>query len=218
VAETEWNIAKASPHCCLCNTGFAVEVPYFSALLHDASGLTRKDYCDNCFQTQRPAELYYFWKTQVPAEDPEARKAWKQRPVVDIDYVFDFFKRLEGDAGQQKIAFRYILALMLTRKKILVADSRTTLPDGSSAQIFAEKRGGQKHTVIEPALNEEEISSVSAELGVLLGLTPPPQSAPSTPPATDATNSDAAPAAAAEATAGAVASSEAEEGTKGAVE
>lgn len=215
MAETEWKFAKASPHCCLCNTGFAVEAPYFSALLQDASGLTRKDYCGNCFQTQRPTDVFYFWKTQVPAEDPEARKAWKQKPVVDIDYVFDFFKRLDGETGQQKIAFRYILALMLTRKKILVGDSRTTLPDGSSAQIFAEKRGGQKHTVIEPALNEDEISSVSAELGVLLGLTPPP---PPTPAVTDATNSEAAPAAAAEATAGAVASGEAEEGTKGAVE
>lgn len=217
MAEIEWNIAKAGPQCCLCNTGFAVEAPYFSALLQEAGGLTRKDYCGNCFQNQRPADVYYFWKTQVPAEDPEARKAWKQKPVVDIDYVFDFFKRLDGETSQQKIAFRYILALMLTRKKILVADSRTTLPDGSSAQVFAEKRGGQKHTVIEPALNEEEISSVSAELGVLLGLTPPPQAAPSAPPAPDAQSTDAS-AAAAEATAGAVATGEAEDGTKGAVE
>jgi len=186
VAEIEWNIAKAGPQCCLCNSGFAPEAPYFSALLQDPSGLTRKDYCGNCFQTQRPADLFYFWKTQVPVEDPEARKAWKQRPVVDIDYVFDFFKRLEGEAGPQKIAFRYILALMLTRKKILVSDSRTSLPDGASAQIFAEKRGGQKHTVVEPSLSEDEISSVSAELGVLLGLKPPPSPAQAEAPKTDA--------------------------------
>jgi hypothetical protein len=186
VAEIEWNIAKAGPHCCLCNSGFAVDAPYFSALLQEPSGLTRKDYCGNCFQTQRPAEVFYFWKTQVPAEDPEARKAWKQRPVVDIDYVFDFFKRLEGEAGPQKVAFRYILALMLTRKKILVSDSRTSLPDGSSAQIFAEKRGGQKHTVVEPSLSEDEISSVSAELGVLLGLKPPPSPAQADAPKTEA--------------------------------
>lgn len=180
MAEIEWNIAKASLRCCLCNSGFAAEAPYFSALLQEPSGLTRKDYCGNCFQTQRPADVFYFWKTQVPVEDPEARKAWKQRPVVDIDYVFDFFKRLEGEAGPQKIAFRYILALMLTRKKILVSDSRTALPDGASAQIFVEKRGGQKHTVVEPTLSEDEISSVSEELGVLLGLKPPPAPAPKT--------------------------------------
>jgi hypothetical protein len=181
VAEFEWNIAKPGPQCCACQAGFAVEAPYYSALLQEATGLVRKDFCNNCFQTQRPADLYYFWKTQISAEDTEGRKAWKQKPVVDVEYVFDFFKRLDGDPNPQQIAFRFILALMLTRKKILVADGRTTLPDGASAQVFAEKRGGQKHTVVEPSLSEAEIDSVSAELGVLLGLKPPPAKAPAEP-------------------------------------
>jgi hypothetical protein len=93
------------------------------------------------------------------------------------------------------VAFRYILALMLSRKKILVADGRTTLPDGESAQVFAEKRGGAKHTVREPSLSEEEIGTVSAELGVLLGIAPPPQKTQPAAAAGGETNNEAAPAA-----------------------
>ena len=77
-----------------------------------------------------------------------------------------------GGASQRR-AFRYILALMLARKKMLVFEGKKKDAAGAELHLFRERRGGQIHPVHEPALSPDEVAAVSAELGVLLGLTPP---------------------------------------------
>lgn len=221
MAEHEWNFAKAQNACCVCQTAFVPEQRYYSALIQtaapapvaaetaeaaqpaeakkkDESGMDRRDYCTGCFESKRPENIFYFWKTQLPNADGDK----PHRPRIDIDYVLEFFKRLEGDNGPQRAAFRYILALMLARKKVVIFEGRKKDASGADVHLFREKRGGQIHQVVEPALSEEEVASVSAELGVLLGLTPPP---PKTPPADAAAAPEAAsaPATEAAATAGA---------------
>ncbi|HYG74030.1 MAG TPA: hypothetical protein VEK08_03405 [Planctomycetota bacterium] len=175
MSEHEWKISKPAASCCACQAAFVAEQRTFSALLQNADGLQRQDYCESCFQARRPENVFYFWRTVQPNPDSDDSKP--QRPRVDVDYVLDFFKRLEGDSNTQRIAFRYILALMLARKKMLVFESKKKDAAGQDLHLFREKRGGQLHSVLEPSLSEEEISTVSAELGVLLGLTPPPQKA-----------------------------------------
>jgi hypothetical protein len=171
--EQEWKIAKPSASCSACGASFAAPegeaAPnYFSALLQKPEGLQRQDFCQNCFKDKRPADVYYFWKAVPPSQDNTARRA----PVVDVEYVLDFFKRLDGDPSPQRVAFRYILALMLSRKKLLIAEGKGGTENGMDVQLFREKRGGGTHRVLAPELNQDEIAAVSAELGVLLGLTP----------------------------------------------
>lgn len=179
MADHEWNFAKAGSACCACQTAFAPEQRYFSALIQTpGGGIVRQDYCAGCFEAKRPENIFYFWKAAQPGEGESLKQ---HRPRIDVEYVFEFFKRLEGDSAPQRVAFRYILALMLSRKKIVLFEGKKKDTAGNEVHLFREKRGGQIHPVIEPALNEEEISSVSAELGVLLGLTPPPPKAPAGP-------------------------------------
>ena len=170
--DDEWKIAKANKACCICATSFGAGQPYFSALSEATpADLVRQDYCVNCFQDKRSANVFYFWKTAQPETDAEQPLL---RPMIDLEYVFDFFKRLEGDPAPQRIAFRYILALMLIRKKLLVLDGQMRNAAGVQVQILREKNGGQSHQVCELELSEDEIAQSSAELGVLLGLAPSP--------------------------------------------
>jgi hypothetical protein len=184
----EWKIAKSALVCTRCNCALnVVEKLYFSVLLQQPEGLLRRDFCEECFKQNRPESVYYFWKTAFRNEDEKNKR---RQPVVDIDFVLDFFKRLEENASNsgaiegtgeaaiqtqipQRLAFRYILALMLTRKKILVQDVRRKNAQDQDVQVFREKRGGAEHEVIEPDLNPDEISAVSTELGILLGLKAP---------------------------------------------
>jgi hypothetical protein len=176
----EWKIAKPGAVCSLCqeqlaravdnDTDTIVAQSYFSALFESAAAMERRDYCADCFREKRPADVYYFWKTAITAGDANA--GVRKPPPVDVEYVLEFFKRLEGDGAQQRIAFRYILALMLTRKKLLVADGKTRDAAGVELQVFREKRGGQAHKVYAPELQAEEIAAVTDELGSLLGLKP----------------------------------------------
>lgn len=182
MAENEWKIAKSGGACSLCAAALGAHAaggaqPYFSALFQRPEGLVRQDFCTSCFQAKRPADVYYFWKAAPQSPDAEVKK---RAPVVDVDFVLDFFKRLEGDNAPQRVAFRYILALMLTRKKLLVFEQKKKDAEGRDVQLYREKRGGVSHQVIEPSLTEEEITNVSAELGTLLGLTPAPAAAAAT--------------------------------------
>lgn len=181
MADHEWNFAKAGSACCVCHAAFAPEQRYFSALIQNPEAMARQDYCMGCFEAKRPENIFYFWKAAQPGAEGENLK---QRPRIDVEYVFEFFKRLDaGGTGSdntapQRVAFRYILALMLARKKVLIFEGKKKDAAGNDVHIYREKRGGEMHPVVEPSLSEEEIASVSAELGVLLGLTPP---APKTP-------------------------------------
>jgi len=178
VVETDWKISKSSPHCHGCTVPFQLGQAYNSILIQTNEGLQRQDYCEDCFQKNRPEGVYYFWKRTLIAEADSAKR---KGPVIDMDHVIEFFRRLEGETTPQKIAFRYILALMLARKKILLSEQRKRDAAGNEVQVFREKQGGQLHEVIEPALQPEEIEAVSNELGVLLGLQAP--AAPATEPA-----------------------------------
>jgi len=192
LSEHEWKIAKPAIQCSACAAGLnIVGKVYFSALLITAAGLSRRDFCEECFQKSRPEGVYYFWKS---THRDEEEKNKRRQPVVDVDFVLDFFKRLGTDSGEageaqpqipQRLPFRYILALMLTRKKVLAQDERRKNAAGQDVQIFKERRGGAVHEVVEPDLSADEISAVSAELGTLLGLkAPEPQAA--VPPAPQA--------------------------------
>lgn len=165
MSENDWKISKPGEQCQKCGSAFQAGQPYFSALFLSQEGFERKDYCVECFQNERPADIFYYWKSAAKTET-EPRK----RVAVDIDNVLEFFRRLERESDAQKIAFRYILALMLARKKVLLAGDRKIDARGQSVQLYREKNGGAEHAVIEPELSAEEIQSMSAELGAVLGM------------------------------------------------
>lgn len=166
----EWKFAKSNQTCQLCEAKFGIGASYFSAIFVCSEGFERRDFCLSCFQDRQPENVYSYWKTAVPdAEEEDAR------PKVDLDSVLDFFRRLDGDADAKRIAFRYVLALMLTRKKVFKLDGSEKREDGSEVLVFAARKGGEKHAVVQPDIDENEIGAVSEELGQLLGIAPPPE-------------------------------------------
>jgi hypothetical protein len=183
VADPVWNIPKASQACCLCQAALSAGEAYYSSLFTQGETFLRRDYCVRCFQSKPPENVFYFWRATLPEAGARERSS-RRRPAVDLEYVLEFFTRLgegaggaerDGASGQRR-AFRYVLALMLARKKTLVFEGKKTGADGEEIHLFRERRGGQKHEVREPALSPEAIAAASAELGALLGVTP--QAAP----------------------------------------
>ena len=171
---TEWKIAKSAFQCKTCGEKFAPGAAFFSALLEAGAGFERSDFCPRCFQERRPERVYSYWKTMAPDGDAEAQS----RPVVDLDSVLDFFRRLAGERDPRRQAFRFVLALMLARKKALKLEGPARGADGGETLVFVERRGGERHAVVQPALAEEELAAVGEELGRLLGLAPPAAAQP----------------------------------------
>ena len=165
--EQEWKIAKADQACALCGSRFGGSASYFSALFEQGDGFERRDYCASCFKAQRPEGVYSFWKTALPKED-EGRR----RPTLDPESVLDFFRRLGEERATERVAFRYLLALMLTRKKILKFLGPTRGQDGREGLVFAERRGGDRHEVPAVEMDESALAGATEELSRLLGIEP----------------------------------------------
>jgi hypothetical protein len=78
-----------------------------------------------------------------------------------------FFERLAEETDPDKINFRFVLTLILMRKRKLKYDSSRT--EGSD-EIWTLKVTSEKRTVdvINPHLNEEQIEQLSSQMGEIM--------------------------------------------------
>jgi hypothetical protein len=78
-----------------------------------------------------------------------------------------FFERLATETDEEKINFRFVLTLVLMRKRLVKYDSSETV-DGK--EIWTVKITGrdEKAQVINPNLTEDKIEQLSEQLGQIL--------------------------------------------------
>jgi hypothetical protein len=157
---SDWEIDKPLGHCW--GTGKKIEYgdDYFGALVETEQGLQRRDFCADYWQSQKP-DVFCFWKTKLP--QPGQKKA----RFVDDDMLLAFFNRLAEETEQEKINFRFVLALILMRKRRLKYDSSETQGD---REVWRLRITGEKEIVevINPHLDEVQIEQLSSQIGEIL--------------------------------------------------
>ena len=156
----EWVINKPLGECC--GSGRVIEPgqEYFAALLETEEGLQRRDFCSEYWQEHEP-KVFCYWKSRLP--DPEK----KRQIFVDDDMLMAFFERLEREEEQEKIDFRFVLTLILMRKRMLKYDSTK---NEDEKEIWHLRVVGRNEfvDVINPHLDEERIEQLSSQLGEIL--------------------------------------------------
>ncbi len=159
---TEWEIAKSQHQCSTCQGPFQELQEYYSALYEVGDTFQRKDFCITCWKG--PADdMFSFWKTQVPAKEAKPKK------FVDDDVIIDFFRRLEGATEDLKINFRYILALVLMRKKLVRFEGTRRDPSGEFLKV--KLRGEDTvQEVFNPNMTPEMMQQVTVEVGRILNV------------------------------------------------
>jgi hypothetical protein len=163
----DWNIQKPDIECHSCSKQFDEGDPYLSALFDTGEQFERKDYCPACWQatSDRP-QAFSFWKTHVPTRQE------KRKLLVANDILLDFFLRLSGDHGDQpdhKTKFRYILALVLMRKRTLRFVD-IVRENGSEYMVLRYPREDREFKVLDPGLTEEEADTVKDDLSQVLNV------------------------------------------------
>jgi len=159
---TEWRILRGEKRCASCGKQFEEKENYFSALYDRKTTFERLDFCAGCWKGDTP-EMFSFWQTRMPPKDE------KKRLLVDDDVLLDFFRRLEGAEDELKVNFRYILALVLMRRKIL---KFTDVRRGETGETLVLSLPREK-TIFEvrnPQLDEEKIARVTEEVGKILNV------------------------------------------------
>jgi len=164
----EWNIAKSERCCARCEAVFEEGQAYTSAIYEQDADFTRKDYCPACWENEIDHEaVFSFWRTRVPRKDEQ------RRVFVDDSVIMDFFRRLAGSDEPKSINFRYIIALMLMRKRQLKLTDVRREGDPATADrreylILKVPREDSTHEVLNPQLNDEQLEQVQRDLSQIL--------------------------------------------------
>jgi len=156
----EWEIKKPLGQCCGTGQTICAGQEYFAALVETPEGLKRQDFCEQYWLQNKPA-VYCYWKTKLPDSQE------KKQLFVDDEMLMVFFDRLATETEPDKINFRFVLMLVLMRKRRLKYDS-TAVKDGK--EIWKLKVTGENRVVeVEnPHLDEQQIERLSSQIGEIL--------------------------------------------------
>src|SRR5262249_40439068 len=94
---------------------------YYSVLLDESGKFVRRDYSVEAWKGP-PAGAFSFWQGRI------STSATPKRPAIDDDLLLDCFLRLEGQTEARYVNFRYVVALLLLRRR------RFKLEEASQAQ------------------------------------------------------------------------------------
>jgi len=157
---SEWEITKSLGQCYGTERKIESGEEYFAALVETEEGLQRRDFCADYWESQKP-DVFCYWKTRLP------EPGQKKQLFVDDQMLMTFFERLERETEQEKVNFRFVLALILMRKRILKYDE--TKNDGDK-EIWCLRIVGEKQIVevVNPHLDEEQIERLSSQIGEIL--------------------------------------------------
>jgi len=157
---SEWEVDKPLGQCC--GTGRKIEYgeEYFGALVETGEGLQRRDFCADYWESEKP-NVFCYWRSRLPHPDQ------KKQIFVDDEMLMAFFERLENEAEQEKVNFRFVLALILMRKRRLKYDATRV---ENEKEIWRLRIVGEKEIVevINPHLDEEQIEQLSSQIGQIL--------------------------------------------------
>lgn len=147
----------------------------------NALGLLRLDVSEEAWNNgYRPENLFSYWKSTVP--EPNAKK----KLFVDDAVLMNLLRRLADTDQPQRLAFRYVLALILMRKKLLRYDGsskRAAVVDGKEAiqtwwrltpkvdvtkGHFGKWDEENPLDVLDPQLDETQIEQVTQQIGEIL--------------------------------------------------
>jgi hypothetical protein len=134
---------------------------YYSVLLDEAGKFVRKDYSTEAW-TGPPAGAFSFWAGRIPVGES------RRQPRFDDEMLMECFQRLEGQTDPGRLNFRFVLALLLLRRKRLKLEPA---PSGGDPDLLALRcpKTRTLYRVADPRLTDAEMEAVQEEVFEVLG-------------------------------------------------
>ena len=176
----EWDLQERAHACRVCQIAFVAGQPYHTFLCFGAEGYRRSDICDKCWPTvDRTGEISQ-WVGVFQTPPPPAETVKKETAESLLR------KLIASDDPTQSNA-RYILAVMLERKRVLRPRGTNIATSGKKILVYEHSTTGESFLVTDPELRLDQLEEVQKEIALLLttpqGVVTPSDGA-TTPPAT----------------------------------
>ena len=123
--------------------------------------MVRRDFCKEAWQGP-PTGAFSFWTGLVQANTDKAK------PRFDDDLLEECFHRLDGQTEPARLNFRYVVALLLMRRRRLKYET-ANIEAGVETMVLRCLHTGAKHEVINPRLSDDAMLQVQDEVFQVLG-------------------------------------------------
>lgn len=160
---SDWDIKSRAEKCAVTGRSFEDGEHFYTLLFHDEKGFQRQDLSEEAWQQVRENsdKSFSFWRSKFeapPAAPPEAL----QKETAEA-----LLRRYMEDEDTAHANARFILAVMLERKRILKQVSESQTPEGRTL-IYEHAKTGEVFVIPDPQLRLDQVEAVQNELAPLL--------------------------------------------------
>jgi hypothetical protein len=157
----QYDVGRPGGTCRVCNQDLLPGTKIMAALRETPAGFERLNVSLDCWPRFDHADLLAFWQTIIPQHEA------KKKLFVDDEVLCELFERLKDTTEPAKLNFRFVLGLILMRKRMLVYESSH---DDIGQDIWTVRFKGkdERLDLLNPRLNEQQVAEVSQQLGEIL--------------------------------------------------
>jgi len=159
---TEWDIQPRANACTSCQQVFADKQAYHTLLALMPDGYSRRDLCGACFTAAERSGVLSYWQGEFKMPAPPPVEAIQKETAETL------LRKLVESTDPNHASARYILAVMLERKKLLKHRDTVTDAQGNELLIYEHAQTGESFTVPDPHLRLDQLAEVQEHVSELL--------------------------------------------------
>jgi hypothetical protein len=155
---SEWEIKTRARQCARTREAFVDGATIFTLLFRERNGFRREDVSQAAWlQIKDSVEPFSFWKSKFQSPPPPAPDPMPKESVEEL------LRRLLDQDLPKHVNVRYVLAIMLERKKTLKhVDTRESAEE--KILIYEHAKTGEVFIIVDPRLRLDQLDSVQQEV------------------------------------------------------
>jgi len=158
--QSDWNIKGRSHQCSKTGREFEEGEFFYTLLFRDEGGYRREDLCEQAWDERNDnIQPFSFWRSRHEAPPAAPAETLRKEDAEDL------LRRLIGEQDPAHANARYILALMLERKRRL----RPIESGDPDTLVYEHVGSGETFVIQNPHLGFDQIPAVQREVSALLG-------------------------------------------------
>jgi hypothetical protein len=172
----DWSIQTRSENCSKTGVPFVPGEYFHTLLFEEKAAMRREDLCEQAFK-QRPEDSplpFSQWRSKFEPAPPKSPEPLAKQTAEDL------LRGYMADPNPGLANVRYILALMLERKRQLKEIEVRQSEDGSLLRIYQHGKTGEVFVIPDPDLKLSQVAEVQEEVAHLLAAAPATQPAEAT--------------------------------------
>ncbi len=158
---TEYEVSRTTGRCHATGRELLEGESFHSAIFETVEGFERRDFCLDAWQGPPEGAMCHY-QTKLPPKEAARKKLF-----VDDDVLINFFQRMAETTDATKLRFRFVLSLILLRKRHLKYE-KTIREEGREFWEMRLMRDKSVQRVFNPSLDEKEIHELTGELSTIL--------------------------------------------------